>query len=123
MELKKLLINYLLTTKTDEEIISFFKHIRKLQVEGLQLKTAIITATASKQQKQQVELKANIHKDNIPYRLAIKHRALLLELNKNLGYGKIAKVLATRKIYNKKTRKAYSRSTIKRALQIIKERK
>ena len=63
---------------------------------------------------------SQFHQDNLPAFLATRHRAKLVKLRaEGHGYGKIAKLLRQKNIYNKKTKKAYSRSTIKRALDLI----
>jgi hypothetical protein len=109
------------THTTDEEIIKFFQQVRALQTNGYQLKEAILKATNNDptQIKTHIPL-SQFHKDNIPAYLATKHRAKLLKFRaEGHGYGKIAKLLAQRNVYNKQTGKAYSRSTIKRALELI----
>lgn len=95
--------------------------MRALQTNGYQLKEAILKATNNDptQIKTHIPL-SQFHKDNIPAYLATKHRAKLLKFRaEGHGYGKIAKLLAQRNVYNKQTGKAYSRSTIKRALELI----
>ena len=65
-----------------------------------------------------------LHKDNIPAYLALRHRAKLVKFRREgHGYGKIAKLLKQRNIYNKRTGKEYSRSSIKRALELIEKGK
>jgi hypothetical protein len=87
----------------------------------VQLHSAIIKACENDPKDIQVHIPiSQFHKDNIPAFLATRHRAKLLKFRaEGHGYGKIAKLLAQRNIYNKKTGKAYSRSTIKRAFQLI----
>ena len=95
--------------------------MRALQVNGHQLKDAILKATQNDPNKIQTTIPlSQFHKDNIPAYLATRHRAKLLKFQaEGFGYGKIAKLLKQRNIYNKQTGKEYSRSTIKRALELI----
>ena len=122
MELKNALIQYLNQCSDDDCIIELFKRIRALQNNGIQLRKAILQACTTKAiPKKRIAL-SKFHKDNIPARLAVKYRSKLLKFrNEGFGYGKIAKLLAQRNIYNKQTGKAYSRSTIKRALQLLEQ--
>jgi len=119
--LHEALTNYLQTHTTDKEIIELFQRIRALQVNGHQLKDAILKATQNDPDQIQTRIPlSQFHKDNIPAYLATKHRAKLLKFRaEGHGYGKIAKLLAQRNVYNKKTKKPYSRMTIKRALELI----
>ena len=124
MDLYTALKSFLEKNKDEQKILELFKRIRVMQNNGIQLKEAIIRASTEpeKQIKAQVSTK-NLHIDNIPAYLAIRHRAKLLKLRaEGYGYGKIAKILAQRNVYNKKTGKAFSRSTIRRALKLL-ERK
>lgn len=119
--LHKALTTYLQTHTKDEEIIELFKRVRALQVNGYQLKDAILKATQNDPNQIQTRIPlSQFHKDNIPAYLATKHRAKLLKFRaEGHGYGKIAKLLKQRNIYNKQIGKTYSRSTIKRALELI----
>ena len=123
--LHKVLIDYLQTHTTDEQIIELFQRVRTLQTNGYQLKDAIIKATQNDLTQTKIHIPlSQFHKDNIPAYLAIRHRAKLIKLrNDGHGYGKIAKLLAQRNVYNKRTKKPYSRSTIKRALELIEKGK
>ena len=108
------------TYTSDEKIIELFQRVRALQVNGHQLKDAILKASQTFNQIPIHIPSSQFHKDNIPAYLATKHRAKLFKLRaEGHGYGKIAKLLKQRNVYNKKTGKAYSRSTIKRALELI----
>ncbi len=123
-QLHEALTNYLAKHPGDYAVIELFKRVRALQSNGVQLRQAILKAcTDTDKPKVRISTK-ELHKDNIPAYLAIRHRAKLLKFRvEGYGYGKIAKLLAQRNIYNKKTGKAYSRSTIKRALQLLQKRK
>ena len=122
-QLHEALANYLAKHPSEDDIIQLFKRVRALQSNGVQLRQAILRACTTDTQKVRVSIK-HLHKDNIPAMLAIRHRAKLLKFRaEGYGYGKIAKLLAQRNIYNKKTGKAYSRSTIKRALQLLEKGK
>lgn len=113
------------TYNTDDKIIELFQRVRTLQTNGYQLKDAILKAIQNDPNQIQTHIPlSHFHKDNIPAYLATKHRAKLLKFRmEGHGYGKIAKLLKQRNIYNKQTGKAYSRSTIKRALQLIEKGK
>lgn len=123
-QLHEALTNYLDKHPNDDAVIELFKRVRVLQSNGAQLRQAILTAcTDTNKPKTRVSTK-ELHKDNIPAMLAIRHRAKLLKFrSEGYGYGKIAKLLAQCNIYNKKTGKAYSRSTIKRALKLLEKGK
>jgi len=116
---------YLKQHRTDDEIVELFQRVRALQTNGYQLKDAILKAI----QNDPVHIQTHIplsqfHKDNIPAYLATKHRAKLIKFRaEGHGYGKIAKLLAQRNVYNKQTKKLYSRMTIKRALELIEKGK
>ena len=114
---------YLKQHRTDDEIVELFQRMRALQTNGYQLKDAILKATQNDPKQVQTRIPlSQFHKDNIPAYLATKHRAKLLKFRaEGFGYGKIAKLLAQRNVYNKKTKKPYSRMTIKRALELIKK--
>jgi len=119
--LHKSLTAYLEQHQKDDEIIELFKRVRALQTNGHQLKDAILKATQNDPDQIQTRIPlSQFHKDNIPAYLATKHRAKLLKFRaEGFGYGKIAKLLAQRNVYNKQTKKTYSRMTIKRALELI----
>ncbi len=119
------LTTYLQTHTNDEEIIELFQRVRALQTNGYQLKDAILKAIQNDPTQIQTHIPlSQFHKDNIPAYLATKHRAKLLKFRaEGHGYGKIAKLLKQRNVYNKQTGKAYSRSTIKRALELIEKGK
>lgn len=121
--LHEALTNYLTKHPNDDAVIELFKRVRTLQANGVQLREAILkTCTEDPHDKKVHVSTKELHKDNIPAMLAIRHRAKLLKFrSEGYGYGKIAKLLAQRNIYNKKTGKAYSRSTIKRALELLKK--
>jgi len=123
--LREALTAYLQTHTNDEEIIELFKRVRALQMNGYQLKDAILKAIQNDPTQIQTHIPlSQFHKDNIPAYLAIRHRAKLIKFRaEGFGYGKIAKLLKQRNIYNKQTGKAYSRSTIKRALELIEKGK
>jgi hypothetical protein len=116
---------YLGQHQTDDEIIEFFKRVRALQTNGYQLKDAILKATQNDPNLIHTHIPlSQFHKDNIPAYLATKHRAKLIKFRaEGHGYGKIAKLLAQRNVYNKHTKKPYSRMTIKRALELIEKGK
>ena len=113
------------THTNDEEIIELFQRVRALQINGYQLKDAILKAIQNDPTQVQVRVPlSQFHKDNIPAYLATKHRAKLIKFRaEGHGYGKIAKLLAQRNVYNKQTKKPYSRMTIKRALELIEKGK
>jgi len=119
--LHKSLTAYLEQHQKDDKIIELFKRVRALQTNGYQLKDAILKATQNDPGQIQTRIPlSQFHKDNIPAYLATKHRAKLLKFRaEGFGYGKIAKLLAQRNVYNKQTKKTYSRMTIKRALELI----
>ena len=119
--LHKSLTAYLEQHQKDDEIIELFKRVRALQTNGHQLKDAILKATQNDPDQIQTRIPlSQFHKDNIPAYLATKHRAKLLKFRaEGFGYGKIAKLLSQRNVYNKQTKKPYSRMTIKRALELI----
>ena len=119
--LHKSLTAYLEQHQRDDEIIELFKRVRALQTNGHQLKDAILKATQNDPEQVQTRIPlSQFNKDNIPAYLATKHRAKLIKFRtEGCGYGKIAKLLAQRNVYNKKTKKPYSRMTIKRALELI----
>jgi type II secretory pathway component PulC len=119
--LHEALTTYLEVHHTDEKIIELFQRIRALQSNGYQIKDAILKAIENDPTKIETHIPlSQFHKDNIPAYLATKHRAKLIKFKaEGHGYGKIAKLLKQRNIYNKQTGKAYSRSTIKRALELI----
>lgn len=122
-QLHETLKNYLAKYTSDDAVIELFKRVRALQSNGVQLCKAILKSCNIDKPKARVSTK-ELHKDNIPAMLAIRHRAKLLKFrSEGYGYGKIAKLLAQRNIYNKKTGKAYSRSTIKRALELLEKGK
>lgn len=115
------LTKYLQNHTTDKEIIELFQRVKALKNNGVQIHSAILKACENnpKDIKTHIPL-SQFHQDNIPAFLATKHRAKLLKFRaEGNGYGKIAKLLAQRNVYNKKTGKAYSRATIKRALELI----
>jgi len=116
---------YLEQHRTDDDIVEFFKRVRALQTNGYQLKDAILKAAQNNPDRIQTHIPlSQFHKDNIPAYLATKHRAKLIKFRaEGHGYGKIAKILAQRNIYNKQTKKPYSRMTIKRALKLIEKGK
>ena len=116
---------YLQTHTNDEEIIELFQRVRALQTNGYQLKDAILKAIQNDPIQIQTRISlSQFHKDNIPAYLATRHRAKLLKFRaEGHGYGKIAKLLAQRNVYNKQTKKPYSRMTIKRALELIEKGK
>ncbi len=121
-QLHETLTNYLAKQPSDDAIIELFKRVRTLQSNGVQLHQAILQACTDTSKPSVHISTKELHKDNIPAMLAIRHRAKLLKFrSEGYGYGKIAKLLAQRNIYNKKTGKAYSRSTIKRALELLKK--
>jgi hypothetical protein len=123
MQLHQAITKYLEQHTNDDDIVALFKRVRTLQANSVQLRQAIYRAcTTDTQTKIRISTK-HIHKDNLPAYLAIRHRAKLLKYRaEGYGYGKIAKLMAQRNIYNKKTKKAYSRSTIQRALQLLQGR-
>ena len=118
-------MTYLDAHSTDEEIIELFQRVRALQTNGYQLKDAILKACENNPNQIKTHIPVSqFHKDNIPAYLATRHRAKLLKFRaEGHGYGKIAKLLAQRNVYNKRTKKPYSRMTIKRALEIIEKGK
>ena len=126
--LHKALSNFLVTNTNDQELIELFKKIRTLQSNGYQLFEAILKAVESDKQ---IKSNTNIttlanqtHKDNIPVSLSIRHRAKLVKFrDSGAGYGKIPKLLKERNIFNRKTGKEYSRTTIKRALELVEKGK
>jgi len=123
-QLHEALLNYLEKHPYDDKIVELFKRVRALQANGVQLRQAILRACDPANTYKIRVSTQHLHADNIPAMLAIRHRAKLLKFRaEGYGYGKIAKLLAQRNIYNKKTGKAYSRSTIKRALQLLEKGK
>jgi len=123
-QLHEALTNYLAKHPGNDAVIELFKRVRALQSNGVQLRQAILQACTYTYTPKVHIFTKELHKDNIPAMLAIRHRAKLLKFrSEGYGYGKIAKLLAQRNIYNKKTGKAYSRSTIKRALELLEKGK
>lgn len=123
-QLHDALANYLASHKNDDDIVALFQRVRTLQANGVQIRQAILNACTFDTTPNVRVPVSTFHKDNIPAYLATKYRAKLLKYrSEGYGYGKIAKLLAQRNIYNKKTGKAYSRSTIKRALQLLQKGK
>lgn len=122
--LKSALFDYLDLVKSDDQIVELFQRIKSLQSNGIQIREAIETACRlPDHEKIQVSKKA-LHMDNAPAFLAIRYRAKLIQYrDEGHGYGAISKMLAQRGGYNRLTKKAYSRTTIKRALELIEKGK
>ena len=119
--LSQTLRSYIENNPDDDAIVALFKKVRALQSNGVQIRQAIQQACNSDTKKIRVQLK-NLHVDNVPAYLAVRHRAKLRKFrSEGHGYGKIAKLLAQRNVYNKETKKPYSRSTIKRAIQLLEQ--
>lgn len=112
--------------RTNDEIEALFVRVITSQNSGgLHIRRAIETSLRMAQKPLQRAEPEKIHKDgNMVMGLANRYRGILLELRlQGYGYGKIAMILARRKVYNKKTNKAYSRHTIKNALIVLREEK
>jgi len=121
--LKNSLISYLHTIELDDDVVKLFQHIRALQTNGIQISDAISQACEIEQSTYYVK-QTDYHVDNVPSFLAIRYRARLLKYRaEGYGYGTIAKMFAKRGTYNKNTKKAYSRTSIKRAIQLLEESK
>lgn len=122
--LKNALLNFLEHHPSDDEILDLFKMIRTLQTNGIQLVDAIVQGCESGERREHIRVrKSMLHVDNASAYLAIRHREKLERFREEgHGYRTIARLLAQRGAFNKKTRKAYSHITIKKALQLL-ERK
>ena len=113
------LSDYLKINPSDEQVIELFKRVRVLQSNGLQIAEAIEKACLINTERIHISRKS-LNADNAPAYLAIRHRAKLLKFRaEGFGYGSIAKMLAQRGAYNKETGKAYSRTTIQRACNLL----
>lgn len=111
--------------RTDEEIEALFLKIIAAQNGGVHINRAIESSLTTVHIVSQGPEQRKVHRDGNAVRYLIgRHIPIILDLQlQGYGYGKIASILARRKIYNKKTNKAYSRQTIKNVLDTIKKEK
>jgi hypothetical protein len=111
--------------RSDEEIGDLFMRANTALVDGLQLNKAIEMSLDMAHKKAEiVDLKPYTNVGRKPELLLSRHKATILELRlEGHGYGAIAKILAKRNIYNKQTKKAFSRHTIKNALVALEKEK
>jgi hypothetical protein len=117
--LKSDLMTYLDHVEDDSQVVELVKRIKMLQTNGVQIRAAISRACLIADPVIYVTTKDK-HTDNAAAKLAIRHRAKILQFRaEGYGYGKIAKLLAQRGAYNKNTGKAYSRATIQRAVALL----
>lgn len=111
--------------RTDEDVVSLFSKVSSAQSDGVHIMKAIESSLNKAHKQLPDALRPKIHRDgNVVKYLIGRHKPILLELKgQGYGYGKIATILARRKIYNKNTNKAYSRQTIKNVFDTIKKEK
>lgn len=111
--------------RTDEEIENLFRKVSAAQANGVLINKAIDSAL------NMIHIKADDptvnpreRADNVVNYLITRHKFILLEL-RSLGHGyvKIAKLLKQRKIYNRKTNKAFSPSTIRNVYAVLEKNK
>ena len=119
--LKNALLNFLELHPSDDAILDLFKIIRTQQTNGIQLTDAIMQGCKSGEPREHIRIRANmLHADNAQAYLAIRYRNKLEQYREEgHGYRTIARMLAQRGAYNKKTGKAYSHITIKKALELL----
>lgn len=122
--LKNALLNFLELRPSDTDILDLFKTVRTKQTNGIQLSYAILQSCKSQEPKEHIRIHANmLHADNAQAYLAIRYRNKLQQYREEgYGYRTIAKMLAQRGAYNKKTGKAYSHITIKKALALLEKK-
>lgn len=123
--LKSALSKFLNQVTLDSQIVALFQRVRVMQNNGVQIHEAIKRACNTEHEEIRVSKKTlNLHADNASAFLAIRYRAKLIEYrSQNYGYGTISKMLAQKGVFNRSTKKAYSRSTIKRAIELIESSK
>lgn len=120
--LKSDLMAYLDHLEDDSQVVELVQRIKILQTNGVQIREAISRACQIIDPVVHVTTK-NKHSDNAAVKLAIRHRAKILQFRaEGCGYGQIAKLLAQRGAYNKNTGKAYSRATVQRAVALLEKR-
>ena len=113
------------TEKTDEQIEDLFIKVSAAQANGVRINKAIDSALSTIHiQDNKPPESPRKRDDNVVDYLITRHKLILLEL-RALGYGyvKIAKYLRQRKIYNKKTNKAFSPSTIRNVFAVLEKRR
>jgi hypothetical protein len=122
--LKNALSQFLDSIESDDQVLHLFRSVNELRNNGVQFRHAIKRACELPLDSHIKISMSLLHADNVPAFLAIRHRKKLLEFHRlGYGYGKIATMLASRNVFNKNTRKAYSRNTIKRALELLEKGK
>lgn len=111
--------------RTDEEVEALFSRVAAAQGGGVHIGRAVESSLKVAHTGMQKAGQNKIHKDGNAVKFLIsRHKPILIELRmQGYGYGKIASILARRKIYNKKTNKAYSRYTVRYALLEIEKEK
>lgn len=125
MNLNQLLKLYCSVDRTDEELESLFFKVMNALNGGMHIGKAIEESLRMAHKTEKVLVDEKAYRDgNVVVLLIKRHRGMLLDLRmKGYGYGKIANILAKRKIYNKQTNKAYSRYTIRNALEVLRMEK
>lgn len=115
------LLEFLKNTDNDEDLFELCKRVRVGQVNGLEMKEAFLRAMPQDEENERViPIPTNIRKSNSVYYLLNKYRSVILEYREQgYGYGAITKMLAQRGGYNKKTGKAYDRSTIRKVCCLL----
>lgn len=111
--------------RSDDEIEDLFMRANIALISGAQLNKAIVMSLDTAHKKvEKVDSKPFENAGRKPELMLDRHKATILELRlEGHGYGAIAKMLAKKNIYNKKTKKAFSRHTIKNALTTLEKEK
>lgn len=107
--------------RSDEEIAALFLRVNSSLTGGSHLIVAIDASLEAAHLPMVPTVTTVGRKDRETAELMLdRHKAVILGMRqKGYGYGTIAKMLAKRNIFNTKTRKAFSRHTIKNALLAI----
>jgi hypothetical protein len=104
----------------NDEIENLFLKINSALANGVLINRAIDSALSTIHIKEEFSLNSRQRDNNVVNYLITRHKFTLLQL-RGIGYGyvKIAKILRQRKIYNKKTSKAFSPSTIRNVCAVL----
>lgn len=113
------------TDRGNEEIEALFSRVSILVASGMHINAAVEGSLNAAHRGAEDTSRIVMRRESGASELLLdRHKAVILELRqKGYGYGTIAKMLAKKKIYNKRTKKAYSRHTIKNALIAIDKEK